>query len=744
MGSGASKKKKRALAVEDNAGADSGKVPDWAQDKKPNGGARPPADKNERGLPERGSIPRKRSMVVKSAASDSVQNQLRRQQSAKRMSLMRKARRKMVRGTRHGTVSCSESSGSVTAASFPTVEKSERELEVIVNSLKTNFLFAGKSADTLLKMAKCMKKEVAPAGSDVIKQGEINARTFYVVGGGEIEFSITEEECGIDVTRLIGSTKRGGNFGEIALMYECPRTATCRVSQDGEAMLWALERAAFRFYNSLGSGDTGTDNGMSMSSTLAQRLKLIKNIPILDQLSGPALERVCKSLVRYTAEDGVDIVREGEVGDIMYFIEEGTIGVWKTDVANGETKVTSMGSGQFFGERALLASDTRQATCRCEGEVTLLCLSRDTFNSVKDEISSTLEAEMARQEEAERKFYAARARELKLITLEELTQVCVLGKGSFGLVKLVQHKPTGRAYALKILQKQHMVDARQAQSVIWEKRIMHRIVHPFCLKLCATMTDKNCLYLLMEFLQGGDLFIKLCYEYGHFDQPQSMYYAACVLSAFSYCHKKNILYRDLKPENLVLNRDGVLKVVDFGMAKIAKKKTFTVCGTPEYMSPEIVTGKGHHKGADYWALGVLIYELLNGQTPFAIQPHQPQLKVYKKINAAKVKFPVEQEKEMPEATSLIRLLLTKLVLKRGGCTAGGAEDLKMHPWFTEQPETPLDFDRLENLEYPPPIKPQVEGEFDASNFDDFGDAEDDIVEYELTGMGWETTWNDEF
>jgi serine/threonine protein kinase len=357
-----------------------------------------------------------------------------------------------------------------------------------------------------------------------------------------------------------------------------------------------------------------------------------------------------------------------------------------------------------------------------------------------------LAKERERQEAEEQKFYEKRAQELKSIALDDLSIVCVLGKGSFGLVKLVQHKDSKKAYALKVLQKQHMVAAKQANNVIWEKRIMHRIVHPFCLKLCATMVDDDALYLLMEFLQGGDLFIKLCYEYGHFDQRTSKYYAACVLSAFSYLHAKSILYRDLKPENLVLDKLGTLKVVDFGMAKITKNRTFTVCGTPEYMSPEIVTGKGHHKGADYWALGVLAYELLNGVTPFAVAPGAPPLKVYKKINRAKIKFPEGQDEEMPDAVAFILFLLNKLEIKRGGCTEEGDAVLKSHAWFTgtHADAGPIDFSRLEALEIVPPIKPDVEGDFDASNFDDWGDEPEEIKAYEPSGAEWEAVWETEF
>jgi serine/threonine protein kinase len=331
--------------------------------------------------------------------------------------------------------------------------------------------------------------------------------------------------------------------------------------------------------------------------------------------------------------------------------------------------------------------------------------------------------------------------ELKLIGLKDLDSICVVGKGAFGMVKLMKHKETGAAYALKILQKKQLVQTKQCRNVINEKRIMHRIKHPFCITLCATMKDRDCLYLLMEFLQGGDMFTKLCDLDGHFEMTTARYYAASVLSAFAYIHAKNIVYRDLKPENLVFDGKGTLNVVDFGMAKIVKQRTYTVCGTPEYMAPEIINGRGHDQGADYWALGVLCYEMLYGQTPFA-DPSNNHLKIYKKINRSKVVFPTWADVGQ-DAPDLILALLKRMVFKRLGCLKNGAQGIKNHKWFTGGSDK-LSFEKLERLEIQAPLQPSITDPFDVSNFDDWTDEDQHIEKFTADNSDYIQIWEAEF
>ncbi|CAB1343648.1 unnamed protein product, partial [Coregonus sp. 'balchen'] len=183
-----------------------------------------------------------------------------------------------------------------------------------------------------------------------------------------------------------------------------------------------------------------------------------------------------------------------------------------------------------------------------------------------------------------------------------------LGVGGFGRVELVQLKSDElKTFAMKILKKRHIVDTRQQEHIRSEKLIMQEAHSDFIVRLYRTFKDSKYLYMLMEACLGGEL--------GSFEDSTTRFYTACVVEAFAYLHSKGIIYRDLKPENLILDHRGYAKLVDFGFAKKIGfgKKTWTFCGTPEYVAPEIILNKGHDISADYWSLGILMFELLTGR-----------------------------------------------------------------------------------------------------------------------------------
>lgn len=225
------------------------------------------------------------------------------------------------------------------------------------------------------------------------------------------------------------------------------------------------------------------------------------------------------------------------------------------------------------------------------------------------------------------------------IPFGELTILQTIGTGTFGRVKLVQQSTnTKRVMALKCMSKVQIVASHQERNIMNEKNILDECSHPFILEQIGTYQNANELFILMEIVQGGELWSYI-YEktdviprspLGGFVEPVAQFYASCVISAFGHIHGLGVAYRDLKPENLLMDHTGYVKVIDFGFAKhipFEKRgkihhKSFTLCGTPEYLSPELVLSKGHDKSADYWALGCLIFELLVGHTPFAHDNHQ--------------------------------------------------------------------------------------------------------------------------
>ncbi|KAF3064962.1 cAMP-dependent protein kinase type 2 [Daldinia childiae] len=292
-------------------------------------------------------------------------------------------------------------------------------------------------------------------------------------------------------------------------------------------------------------------------------------------------------------------------------------------------------------------------------------------------------------------------------SLTDFDLLRTLGTGSFGRVHLVQSKHNQRFYAIKVLKKAQVVKMKQVEHTNDERRMLGEVKHPFLITLWGTFQDPKNLYMVMDFVEGGELF-SLLRKSGRFPNPVAKFYAAEVTLALEYLHSRNIIYRDLKPENLLLDRHGHLKITDFGFAKRVPDKTWTLCGTPDYLAPEVVSNKGYNKSVDWWSLGILIYEMLCGYTPF--WDSGSPMKIYENILRGKVKYPAYVH---PDAQNLLELLITPDLTKRLGNLYGGSQDVKNHPWFAE-----VTWDRLSRKDIDAPYTPPVKaGAGDASQFD---------------------------
>jgi len=300
-------------------------------------------------------------------------------------------------------------------------------------------------------------------------------------------------------------------------------------------------------------------------------------------------------------------------------------------------------------------------------------------------------------------------------TLPEFEQGDTLGTGTFGRVRLVQHKETAKYYALKILKKSEIIRLKQVDHIKSEVSLLKEISHPFVVNLMGHFQDERKLYMVLEYVAGGELFSHLRRE-GRFTDDHGRYYAAEIVLAFAYMHSLNVVYRDLKPENLLISPTGHMKITDFGFAKKIEDKTWTLCGTPEYLAPEIIQSKGHGKAVDWWALGILCFEMLAGYPPFY---DENPFGIYQKILQGKVEFPRQFDQK---AKDIIKRLLTNAKDKRLGNMKKGADDIKNHKWFAK-----TDWDATFSCSLPAPFIPDVSGENDTHNFDPYPDSVDDLA-----------------
>lgn len=254
----------------------------------------------------------------------------------------------------------------------------------------------------------------------------------------------------------------------------------------------------------------------------------------------------------------------------------------------------------------------------------------------------------------------------------------VIGTGSFGKVYLVKDQ-AGKNFAMKVLNKTGIKDKKQKDHIMAERHVMTKIEHPFIVKMYRSFQSDNKLYFVMDFLNGGELFFHLKKE-GRFTENKARFYASEVILALEHLHKNGIIYRDLKPENILLNGEGHIKLTDFGLSKtgiVGKNQSYTFCGTPEYLAPEIITGKGHTKSVDWWSLGLLIYEMLSGTHPF-----KSKRKSTKQIFNEITESPIEM---LPGFSDTIKDLLSGLLAinpeERLGNSEADAEEVKSHEFF---------------------------------------------------------------
>uniref|UniRef100_A0A8C7IXQ9 protein kinase C n=1 Tax=Oncorhynchus kisutch TaxID=8019 RepID=A0A8C7IXQ9_ONCKI len=289
--------------------------------------------------------------------------------------------------------------------------------------------------------------------------------------------------------------------------------------------------------------------------------------------------------------------------------------------------------------------------------------------------------------------------------------VAVLGRGHFGKVLLADYESTGEMFAIKALKKGDIVSRDEVDSLMCEKRIfetVNNVRHPFLVNLFACFQTKEHVCFVMEYAAGGDLMMHIHTDV--FQEPRAVFYAACVVLGLQYLHDHKIVYRDLKLDNLLLDTEGYVKIADFGLCKEGmgyQDRTSTFCGTPEFLAPEVLTETSYTRAVDWWGLGVLIFEMLVGESPF---PGDDEEEVFDSIVNDEVRYPRFLS---TEAISIMRRLLRRNPERRLGAGEKDAEEVKKHPFFRS-----VDWDGLLAKKVRPEFIPTIKGREDVSNFDD--------------------------
>jgi cGMP-dependent protein kinase len=347
------------------------------------------------------------------------------------------------------------------------------------------------------------------------------------------------------------------------------------------------------------------------------------------------------------------VFREGDPSDSLYIVKSGVA----TVSCRGRT-IRYVNENSIFGERGLLEGLPRSCDVKALTPLTCWVLEQSSFTSVVDEaVLERLREQMQLQDFS--------------IELSDLVPVRLLGKGMFGVVVLAEYR--GVFYAVKGISRYKVMKYDIYDCIQQERELLLQIEHPFIMKLVKTFKDKDWIYFLTEFVNGADMF-DVIRDIGVLTESAAQFYCSCLVSALKYLHERCIIYRDLKPENIIIDAQGYPKLIDFGTAKQIRGRTMTLVGTPHYMAPEVITNQGYGIAVDYWALGVILYELLCGAVPFGEEYADPY-DIYQKVLEGKLNFSLS-------VPPVVKALITQLLSKNPAIRLGVAEHLSRHPWFS--------------------------------------------------------------
>ncbi|CAE7778646.1 egl-4 [Symbiodinium pilosum] len=608
----------------------------------------------------------------------------------------------------------------------PPTPKTEAESQLMIEALKQNdnlMSVVSLSDGNLSQMVAVAWKEEVKSGTKLITEGDLNADYFYIVQEGKFNVIIGEsksaEEGG---PQVVASIPKGGSFGELALLYFAPRAATIQAAED--AVVWVIDRKNFKEILA-----------QSSNATAKEYIKYLDKVEILAPLQDDEKAAVAQSLSEMSFSRGEVIFQQGEKGDAFYILIEGQVSVVK-DGREVTKLIATPEKASFFGDRALLSNEPRNATLQVISDTAkTLTVDRQSFDMILGPLAELQTRGRGGKSKLVGRSVASSAvamgnvsRKFGLILRKDLKRIGLLGCGGFGAVELVEHAALGDTYALKALSKGYVMKSGMQHNVLNEKNVQIMCDSPFIIKLYETYNGTQSLYFLLEPALGGELYATYNKKGLFGKESHAKFYVAGVVNAFEHLHGKKIIFRDLKPENLLLTELGHIKLTDMGLAKVVVGKTYTTCGTPDYFAPEMIASAGHTSAVDWWTLGVLSFELMAGHPPFE-SAHPMQ--IYQKVNKgiSKVNFPNKMKGVVED---LVKNLCKKEPADRLPMRKGGAGNIRKHAWFST-----FEWEKYDNGNMPSPYKPQVQSKKDMANFTARKEDMPPNVQYKDDGSGWD-------
>ena len=402
-------------------------------------------------------------------------------------------------------------------------------------------------------------------------------------------------------------------------------------------------------------------------------MKSLNKISIFRNLSSQKLDYIVSVITEEKFNDE-DIFRQGEEGDKFYIIKSG-----KVNILINDKYIRTLNEKEYFGERALFFNEKRSATIRAVGEVILFSISKEDFEkNIKGNMKEHLMNRLYLQD--------------NLVELKDLLFKMKLGSGNYGDVCLVRNKKNKFPYAIKSISRNQINTDQLHLNLELERSILLKIDHPFIVKLVKSLKDEKNIYFLMEYIKGKELF-DVIRDIGLLTKSQTQFYSASLMLAIDYLHERKFIFRDIKPENVIVIQNGYIKLIDFGTAKEIVDRTNTIIGTPHYMAPEVILGEGYSFQVDIWSIAICMYEFMCGGVPFGENADEP-MDVYLAIINEKLVFPNFCKDS--DFKLLIQQMLTKNPIKR----MSKVSQVKTHIWFNG-----FDWEDLMSLNMKAPYKP---------------------------------------